>query len=852
MTSLLQRGTFLVAFFLFILVGVFGLGVVQANAEDCVWDATTNHLVSEATNWTGCTLSAGDALIFDSTTNTYATWDAGVSSVASVTTTADYTATISITAPIVSSTGSFTLLGAGIVSSSAYLDIGGAFHVGSGATFTGNVETVGMTGTANFGGAGSITLYNFLVGGAVTLTGNVTTTNQLTINSTKSLDASTYRIDLTKATGSPFVVNGTFTASTSTINFAGTSANVPTSTYYNLSISTAGTLVGNVTSTNVLTIPASRSLNASTMAIVFTRSGTPLVSDGTFTAGSSTVRYLAGGSVVAAGQTYWNLYLGAGTNTLGATTTSTNSFVNAGTFTVGSGQLLYAPGTFNNDGTITETGAINHPLTSALFTNSTAVQVGSYSSNGGSVYITVRDDDGNLNASALNTITGTVVTATGFGDSETITLTETGNDTGIFISSALPFVLASAKSNNDGNFQINGNGSLSLAFTDSKDGSDTSASSIEFWGSTPGTSGSGTGSPTPTAPVTAAPTTAQKTLTPNIPVVVLVGNASHTVSVNTPNEQGEVVITIKSDPVTVTLKQGEEQLVDTNKDGKSDLFVRVDKIQNNSVSLTILAVSDLEFSINQGMSTTTNRTVALYFNSANVSQVALSEKNDFTTPQYKSYATTMTFDLSEGNGLKTVYAKFKTSQGITKVVSDTINLAVSSDTTTPTPTPTNNQTPSATSCALQSGKPYKHSGASGVYYITENCTKRVFTSPQTYFTYFSTWGDVVITEKAALDGLTDDALGVMTSKTPSAESSVPQVVTSHYQFLKNFGAGVTNNDVKELQKVLKELGYFTYPTITGKFAAITREAVKSFQKAKGITPVTGYVGPKTRAVLNSL
>ncbi len=53
-----------------------------------------------------------------------------------------------------------------------------------------------------------------------------------------------------------------------------------------------------------------------------------------------------------------------------------------------------------------------------------------------------------------------------------------------------------------------------------------------------------------------------------------------------------------------------------------------------------------------------------------------------------------------------------------------------------------------------------------------------------------------------------------------------------------------------LQSILKRLGFFTYPTITGYFGDATRTAVLKFQKAYGIEQV-GNVGPKTRAALNA-
>jgi hypothetical protein len=69
--------------------------------------------------------------------------------------------------------------------------------------------------------------------------------------------------------------------------------------------------------------------------------------------------------------------------------------------------------------------------------------------------------------------------------------------------------------------------------------------------------------------------------------------------------------------------------------------------------------------------------------------------------------------------------------------------------------------------------------------------------------------------------------------------------------------GNDNVEVKALQLVLQELGYFPKEvTCTGKFFGVTLKAVKEFQIAYDITTINGAgygrVGPKTRAKLNEL
>ena len=62
-----------------------------------------------------------------------------------------------------------------------------------------------------------------------------------------------------------------------------------------------------------------------------------------------------------------------------------------------------------------------------------------------------------------------------------------------------------------------------------------------------------------------------------------------------------------------------------------------------------------------------------------------------------------------------------------------------------------------------------------------------------------------------------------------------------------------NNEVKCLQTFLKNQGVSIYPEglITGNFGSLTKTAVIRFQAKYGISQ-TGYVGPITRAKINSI
>ncbi|QNU28155.1 peptidoglycan-binding protein [Geobacillus sp. 46C-IIa] len=62
--------------------------------------------------------------------------------------------------------------------------------------------------------------------------------------------------------------------------------------------------------------------------------------------------------------------------------------------------------------------------------------------------------------------------------------------------------------------------------------------------------------------------------------------------------------------------------------------------------------------------------------------------------------------------------------------------------------------------------------------------------------------------------------------------------------------GMSSPKVKELQQLLKEKGFFSYPQATGYFGPITEEAVRAFQQAVHL-PTTGVVDDATYAKLRA-
>ncbi len=860
---------------------IFGIlhSAGAVHAETCTWDADQAiDIMSDAGNWTGCTLSADDNLVFDDTTTTEATWDNLLTEVADITFSTTTVVTMS-TDVAATSTGNVVIeYGVLNMTNGAVLRVGGNLVASSTGSLVGdfsgsvNSTTVQMYGTnKTIGGTGTTTVSNFTIDGSIIVGSNVTTTKTLTIKSGKTLNAGGYIMNFTNTT-TPFTVNGTFTASTSTVMFSGVGrSTIAGTTYYNLKSNSTGILGGNATTTNVMTIVAANSFNGGGYAMNLSGNGTPFVNAGTFTASTSTIEYsganpnissstyynvilggsgiyaplsdltvgnnatvisgtlalttssiditgalsnagtitqgntvtttFSGGSATLSGSgatqfgklyisgtltmsgnatttatttivgtlnaggniltlattgtpfviagtfnantstiyysssgsvtttvaSYYDLVLGSGTYVLGGSSTSTNDFTNNGTFTMGSDTVLYVAADFDNNGTITENGSIHHTLTSVAFTDSEGTAITSFANTRQVIYVTFVDTDANLNASGIDTVTGTTITASNFSDTETnITLTETGNNTGIFIGS-IPVSLSPSASSANGTLEISGSGTFTLAFAQPKDTNDTGSDSQEYVGdafSQSGTShggggGGGGGSPSANSK---QPKTDQSTLingsqqgltlSDSQKHEVVVGATKHHVTRVSATDKSATII-IESSPVRVTIQKNELKKIDTNQDKRLDMSVRY-----------------LGFIAGQPKFIFTDLVVA-----KNVTKP--------TTP----------------------------ATPVTPVVPPVIR-PVTSPITTPSVSPV-----------------------------------------------------------------------VVKPITPATPVTL--------KFNKNLSLGATGTDVRALQEKLKALGYFTVQP-NGVFGPMTKAAVMKFQKAKGINPVSGFVGPLTRNALNSL
>ena len=93
--------------------------------------------------------------------------------------------------------------------------------------------------------------------------------------------------------------------------------------------------------------------------------------------------------------------------------------------------------------------------------------------------------------------------------------------------------------------------------------------------------------------------------------------------------------------------------------------------------------------------------------------------------------------------------------------------------------------------------------------------------------------------------------------TPGASMAAP--TSTLPPFTRNLTIGSTGADVLELQQLLNQWGYTIATSGPGSpgnetmhFGGLTAKAVQKFQAAEGISPVSGFVGPLTRAKLNAL
>ncbi len=84
------------------------------------------------------------------------------------------------------------------------------------------------------------------------------------------------------------------------------------------------------------------------------------------------------------------------------------------------------------------------------------------------------------------------------------------------------------------------------------------------------------------------------------------------------------------------------------------------------------------------------------------------------------------------------------------------------------------------------------------------------------------------------------------------QAELAKLTGTAQSFVANLYQGLKSNaEVKRLQEFLISKGYLGAGFNTGNYLSLTVAAVKAYQTAKAITPVSGYFGPLTRAAVNA-
>lgn len=185
--------------------------------------------------------------------------------------------------------------------------------------------------------------------------------------------------------------------------------------------------------------------------------------------------------------------------------------------------------------------------------------------------------------------------------------------------------------------------------------------------------------------------------------------------------------------------------------------------------------TEVKIIINDGAVRTTNTRVKLLMPQTSGDQMAISNSVDFPNVGWVPYRQeVMDWVLTPEVGNKDVFVKFRNSGNgaVTRAFSGSINLAAAGDggasgsaatSTGDRPRDVSGQVGSGAvaSCPLNLTKAYRAAGRRSVYYITPNCTKRPFSSPRIFFTYFTSWSDVIVTTESILNSVPNDRLGFM-------------------------------------------------------------------------------------------
>lgn len=170
-----------------------------------------------------------------------------------------------------------------------------------------------------------------------------------------------------------------------------------------------------------------------------------------------------------------------------------------------------------------------------------------------------------------------------------------------------------------------------------------------------------------------------------------------------------------------------------------------------------LVMSD-SVKINNGATVVSDRAVELNF-SVNAVQIAVSNRPDFAQASFKKYVSSMRWTLTEGEGEKVVYVRFRSASGGVSTVSKNVTFALPKNKVVVSPLApvTPKPTGSVSICPYPPG-PYRSRLSPSIWLVTPACTKQAFSSSAVYFSHFSTWKDVIIISEKELQAIPVDPM----------------------------------------------------------------------------------------------
>lgn len=528
------------------------------------------------------------------------------------------------------------------------------------ASFNANTSTVIFSGaTSNIA---STTYYNLTVNSTSTLVGSTTVANVLTINSNKSLIAGGNQLTLS-GDSTPFVNNGTFTVNTSTIIYSGSTANIVSTTYYNLTLNTSvADLTGSTTVQNTLSINSGTLREAGNEYLTLSGTGTPFSNSSAAHLATSTSRVnvkFSGTGVNIPSAVYYNLWIYSSSSTLMGNVTSTNALIissgkklNASSYTIvlntNSGSVFQNSGTFNADSSTVYYANTGSVTTSPETYYNLTLGTGTYYQGGNTTSSNAFSNSGIFNVGNYNL----VISAGTYTNSGTTTL----SGTGVIKKAASGGMTATSYTSGSGNGTGN---SISISLTDPT--VNLLANTIE---TKTVTLSATTYSDAET--VTLTETTASSgVFQSSIPFNITSGASSNS---------GKVDVS-GSGTVTLAYSNGYGSLSGSGTSATYSGATYSVSGGGSSPSSPAVSVSASAVSVSPSA---VPGTVNLSFSTTNASQVAISEDPAFGGASWETYASSKQFKVSNGSGQKTIYVKFRSSSGgVTPVYNVSINLKAS-------------------------------------------------------------------------------------------------------------------------------------------------------------------------------